>query len=89
MSIVNRPSFVSPPPTEDPEGFVRRSPSSSRYQAAGIERRQFPNSGIQLSDEAAELARAIDIFKRERGIQRINTEQMLSVMHSLNYSKHG
>lgn len=88
MSIVNQPR-PTPSTSQLPEGFVRRKPSSSRYQSAGIERRQFPNSGVDLSEDAVELANAIDIYKHQNGIQKINTQQLLNVIQSLNYSKLG
>lgn len=51
------------------------------------ERRQFTNSHEGLSDEAAELARAIDSYKARCRRRFINYEEMLSVVKSLGYSR--
>jgi hypothetical protein len=84
MSIANR---QLPPPVEPevPEGFVERRPASSRYEQAGIERRQFPNAGIEISTEGYELARAIDLYKFENKQQRVNVEELLAILRSLGY----
>lgn len=51
------------------------------------ERRQFTNSHQGLSDEAAELASAIDSYKAQHRRRFINYEEMLSVVKSLGYSR--
>lgn len=51
------------------------------------ERRQFTNSHDGLSDEAAELARAIDSYKARHRRRFINYEEMLGVVKSLGYSR--
>jgi len=84
MSITKqRQTFFIPP--QDPEGFVKRRPASSRYEQAGIERRQFPNVGIELSAEAEELGHAIDLFKFTNEKKRVNAEELLTIIRSLGY----
>lgn len=51
------------------------------------ERRQFTNSHDGLSDEAADLARAVDSYKARHRRRFINYEEMLVVMKSLGYSR--
>lgn len=67
-------------------GFVDRR---SEAGASGVvrERRQFTNSHDGLSDEAAELARAIDSYKARHRRRFINYEEMLSVVKSLGYDR--
>ncbi len=63
----------------------RRSESGSG--TPGRERRQFTNSHGGLSDEAAELASAIDSYKARHRRRFINYEEMLNVVKSLGYSR--
>ncbi len=84
MSIANR-QLPPPAETEVPEGFIERRPASSRYEQAGIERRQFPNADIEISTEGFELARAIDLYKFENKLQRVNVEELLTIIRSLGY----
>jgi hypothetical protein len=60
------------------------------YESSGIapvrERRQFTNSVEGLSDEAADLARAIDGYKLRHRRRFITYEEMLSVIKSIGYS---
>lgn len=51
------------------------------------ERRQFSNSYCELSDDARELALAIDEYKLQHRRRFITFEEMLSVIRSLGYSK--
>ncbi|MEO0529896.1 MAG: hypothetical protein AAF266_04880 [Planctomycetota bacterium] len=51
------------------------------------ERRQFTNSHDGLSDEAAELARAIDSYKARHRRRFINYEEMLAVVKGLGYTR--
>ena len=51
------------------------------------ERRQFTNSHEDLSDEACELAHAIDEYKLVHRRRFITYEEMLSVVKSLGYRK--
>jgi hypothetical protein len=51
------------------------------------ERRQFTNSHDGLTDEAGELARAIDSYKARHRRRFINYEEMLAVVKSLGYSR--
>lgn len=55
--------------------------------SVGPERRQFTNSHEGLSDDAAELAGAIDSYKARHRRRFINYEEMLSVVKSLGYSR--
>lgn len=70
----------------DDLGFVDR-----RQQASGgapiRERRQFTNSHEGLSEEAAELAQAIDSYKARHRRRFINYEEMLVIVKSLGYSR--
>ena len=72
--------------TEPPEGFIDRR-SEDPQDSPARERRQFTNSHTGLSDEAAELARAIDQYKAERRRRFIDYEEMLSVVKSLGYRR--
>ncbi|QDV74840.1 hypothetical protein [Botrimarina mediterranea] len=84
-------SLLAPEPTTTPApvpvegGFVDRR----REKQDGVvrERRQFTNSHDGLSDEAGELARAIDSYKARHRRRFINYEEMLSVVKSLGYSR--
>lgn len=51
------------------------------------ERRQFTNSYDELTDEAAELAHAIDAYKAQHRRRFINYEEVLSVVKTLGYTK--
>ncbi|MEN0109407.1 MAG: hypothetical protein AAF805_01675 [Planctomycetota bacterium] len=51
------------------------------------ERRQFTNSHTGLSEDAAELASAIDAYKARHRRRFINYEEMLSVIKSLGYER--
>ena len=81
MSIAEKSSKT---PTTGRE-LVKRKPSSWRYASAGIERRQFPNVGAELSPDAEELGEAIDRYKMKHGIARINFEEILQVIEALGY----
>lgn len=79
---------IETPATESADAvpFVDRR-SQSGAGTPGRERRQFTNSHDGLSDEAAELARAIDSYKARHRRRFINYEEMLSVVKSLGYSR--
>lgn len=68
------------------EGFVDRRQESVSASPAR-ERRQFTNSYSELSDEAAEMANAIDSYKASNRRRFINYEEMLEIFKSLGYSK--
>ena len=86
MSIADqKQTFVIP--VDDPEGFVRRQPASPQYDQVGIERRQFPNLGVELSVEGKELERAIDIFKKLNGKKRINSDELLMVVRAMGFER--
>jgi hypothetical protein len=86
-------SPISSPPQTGPEqpapatGFVdrRRSQSGSSRQ----ERRQFGSSHAGLSEAGRELAIAIDQYKVTHHRRYLTCDEMLNVMISLGYSKHG
>ncbi|TWT41608.1 hypothetical protein [Botrimarina hoheduenensis] len=68
-----------------PAGFVDRREEKSG--APLRERRQFTNSHAGLSEEAADLARAIDHYKAQHRRRFIDYEEMLAVVKSLGYSR--
>ena len=83
-NITNEPFKASLPGNA---GFSdRRNPSVSRT-SPGLERRQFSDGHNDLSDEAAELGRAIDQYKLMNRRRYITYEEMLSVIKSLGYTK--
>lgn len=65
--------------------FIDRRESGKR--ASGSERRQFASSHQGLSDEARELALAIDGYKLEHRRRYITFEEMLHVIRKLGYHK--
>ncbi|TWT99755.1 hypothetical protein Pla108_06980 [Botrimarina colliarenosi] len=73
-------------PTNEAAPFVDRRREKTDG-AVGRERRQFTNSHDGLSDEAADLARAIDSYKARHRRRFINYEEMLSVVKSLGYAR--
>lgn len=76
----------APTTTSDANPFVDR-----RREMGGSdvvrERRQFTNSHDGLSDDAGELARAIDSYKVRHRRRFINYEEMLAVVKSLGYQR--
>ena len=66
--------------------FVERR-RSDRSGPPGVERRQFGNSHQGLSDDARELAEAIDSYKIRHSRRFITFEEMLRVIHELGYTK--
>ena len=73
--------------TPEPATFVDRRKNTGPNPAVGRERRQFTNSHNELSEDAAELARAIDQYKLTHRRRFINFEEMLGIVKSLGYSK--
>ena len=73
--------------TSIPPVFVDRRNSERQRKSNGLERRQFTNSFAELSQEAAELGRAIDQYKLMHRRRFINYEEMLNVIKSLGYEK--
>lgn len=71
--------------TENETGFVDRRKSSGT--SSGFERRQFANSHRELSEEARELAVAIDKYKIDNRRRYITFEEMYDVIRSLGYHK--
>ncbi len=55
--------------------------------APGVERRQFSNCYDGLSQEAQQLAEAIDQYKLQNRRRFITYEEMLTVIKSLGYQK--
>ena len=79
---------LSAPPTIDPNStFVDRRSATSMGHAPIRERRQFTNSHSELSEEAAELARAIDGYKAQHRRRFIDYEEVLGVVKSLGYTR--
>lgn len=71
--------------TETQTGFVDRRANNG--PSSGFERRQFGNSHAELSEEARELATAIDQYKVENRRRYITFEEMHQVIQSLGYHK--
>ncbi len=67
--------------------FVDRRSAEPSGLAPGNERRQFTNSYEELSEDARELARAIDTYKLMHRRRFINFEEMLTVIQQLGYHK--
>ena len=67
--------------------FVERRQSPSEGRGEGMERRQFVSSYQELSQDAGELARAIDQYKLQHRRRFINFEEMLGIVKSLGYHK--
>jgi hypothetical protein len=72
--------FIPTPPT-----FVDRRQQNQNAQ--GGERRQFGNSHHNLTEEGRVLAEAIDAYKLENRRRYITTDELLSVLHRLGYSR--
>ena len=72
--------------TQD-ETFVDRRVYDVAGRTPAMERRQFTNSYDGLSEDALELARAIDGYKVKHRRRFITYEEMLSVMQSLGYQR--
>ncbi len=68
------------------EPFLERR-SYAPSGVSGTERRQFTNSHSELSEDARELAVAIDQYKLHRRRRFITFEEMLNVIQSLGYRK--
>jgi hypothetical protein len=69
----------------DPGHFVDRRNDSAT--PAGAERRQFASSHCGLSQDARELALAIDGYKLTHRRRYITFEEMLQVIKELGYHK--
>lgn len=65
----------------------KRSTSDSPSSPPGVERRQFGNSYTNLSIEGRELAEAIDRYKIQYRRRYVTTDELLSVLKGLGYSK--
>ena len=70
-----------------PNQFIDRRGYEARDATPIRERRQFTNSHEGLSDDARELAEAIDEYKLHHRRRFITFEEILSVMTSLGYHK--
>ena len=72
------------------EVFVdRRDYGSVPAPPATEERRQFADGHSDLSPSARELAQAIDEYKIRHRRRFLSYEEMLTVIESLGYQKHG
>jgi len=67
-------------------GFVERR-SMINPPTHSKERRQFANSHTGLTEEASQLAQAIDKYKLMNRRRYITFEEMLNVIKSLGYSR--
>lgn len=85
-TLLEAPPFADPVTDTTSTGFVDRRRGDADGPVAR-ERRQFTNSHEGLSDEAAELARAIDSYKARHRRRFINYEEMLGVVKSLGYQR--
>ncbi|XZE34466.1 hypothetical protein SH501x_005286 [Pirellulaceae bacterium SH501] len=65
----------------------KRSTSDSNSGPPGVERRQFGNSYNNLSSEGRELAEAIDRYKIQYRRRYVTTDELLSVLKGLGYSR--
>ncbi len=65
----------------------RRDTGLTSNKTTGVERRQFTNSYLELSPNAAELGRAVDQYKVENRRRFLNYEEMLGIIQSLGYTK--
>jgi hypothetical protein len=70
-----------------PIQFADRRNEGVRRKSPGLERRQFSDSHDSLSDDAAELGRAIDQYKLANRRRYASYEELLSIIKSLGYSK--
>ena len=70
--------------TSNPAFVDRRS---HNQRQGGAERRQFASTHVGLSDEARELALAIDGYKLENRRRYITFEEMLHVIKNLGYQR--
>lgn len=78
------PAFSPTDDTVSPPFVDRREPGK---RTSGSERRQFASSHQGLSDDARELALAIDGYKLEHRRRYITFEEMLHVIRKLGYHK--
>lgn len=76
----------SNPSTPNIQSFRERR-SEEAPVPPGVERRQFSNSHDDLSPKAQELAKAVDEYKLRHRRRFITYEEILSVLHTLGYSK--
>ena len=67
--------------------FQDRRSSLVRRDSPGLERRQFSDNHDSLSDDAAELGRAVDKYKLENRRRYVSYEELLAIVQSLGYSK--
>jgi hypothetical protein len=72
---------------DNSSGFVDRRSYDFGVGAPDRERRQFANSHTELTDDARELALAIDEYKLIHRRRFITYEEMLGVIHALGYRK--
>ncbi len=85
MTTTTFPS--TPSVAESGLSFVDRRGTVPASDVPARERRQFTNSYSELSDEAAELANAIDAYKARHRRRFIDYEEVLGVVKSLGYTR--
>ena len=73
-------------------GTDRRGPGKKPAPAAEermADRRQFPppDDPDKVSAAARELERAIDAYKKERGLNRLSIDQLLGLMEQMGYRR--
>ncbi len=84
--VVGATQPASLPPDSTMDGFVDRRLALSNPAARG-ERRQFGSSHFGLSDDARDLALAIDQYKLQHHRRYLTCDELLSVITSLGYQK--
>lgn len=67
--------------------FEDRRNALVRRDTPGLERRQFSDNHDSLSDDAAELGRAVDQYKLQNRRRYVSYEELLAIVQSLGYSK--
>ncbi len=77
---------AQPEPSRTAE-FADRRNALVRRDSPGLERRQFSDNHDSLSDDAAELGRAVDQYKLENRRRYVSYEELLAIVQSLGYSK--
>lgn len=86
MGTENR-TFGIGNPALDANTFVDRRTETPSSSSPSVERRQFSDGHQELSADAAELGKAIDQYKLVNRRRYISYEEMLSIIHTLGYSK--
>jgi hypothetical protein len=85
MQTVMSPTLNYPAPTIEEKLVERRQRPESA--PGGVERRQFSSSYGDLSEDARQLAVAIDSYKLEYRRRYLTFEEMLHVIKQLGYHR--